>query len=125
MVTVGYEQAKGLRAKHQRESGDFAVSVSRTIAAPAGMLFDAWADESERRRWLGDPAITIRRATRSKSMRILWEDGTRVNVSFSGASRDKTLVAVDHEKLASAADVARKKKIWDAALTKLKSLAER
>ncbi len=124
MVTVGYEQAKGLRAQNQR-SGGFATSASRSFAAPVGALFDAWTNESTRRQWLGGPAITIRRVTRTKSMRIAWEDGSSVNVSFSSKGPKKSQVAIDHEKLASTTDVARKKEIWRTALGRLKTVLER
>ena len=36
-VTVGYERARGMRAKHQRPDG-FSVSVSKTVAVDAATL---------------------------------------------------------------------------------------
>ena len=42
MVTVGYEQARGLRKKHQRPEG-FQVSASRTVAVPIAVAFAAIA----------------------------------------------------------------------------------
>src|SRR5271154_6307864 len=47
MVTVGYEQARGLRVKHQKPDG-FEVSVSRTMVAPVDRAFAAWRDASLR-----------------------------------------------------------------------------
>ncbi|SRR6266545_2957584 len=44
MVTVTYEQARGLREKHQKPNG-YQISVSRTIKAPLGKLFKSFADE--------------------------------------------------------------------------------
>ena len=43
MVAVNYEQARGLRDKHQKPEG-FEISVSRTIAAPVGKALKAWTD---------------------------------------------------------------------------------
>jgi hypothetical protein len=48
MITVGYEQARGLRVKHQKADG-FAASASKTIEAPVEKLFDAWNEEASRR----------------------------------------------------------------------------
>ena len=44
MVAVTYEQARGLRDKHEKPEG-YEISVSRTIAAPVGKAFKAWTDE--------------------------------------------------------------------------------
>ena len=38
MITVAYEQERGLREKHQTPEG-FQISVSKTIAAPVGTVF--------------------------------------------------------------------------------------
>src|SRR6202163_3349304 len=43
MVTVGYEQARGLRSVNQNAAG-FAANASRTLAVPVGRLYDAWND---------------------------------------------------------------------------------
>jgi hypothetical protein len=39
MVSVGYEQARGLREKFQKCDGEFAASGSRTMNAPVAKLF--------------------------------------------------------------------------------------
>src|SRR6266550_1869640 len=41
MIAVTYEQARGLRDKHQKPEG-YEISVSRTIGAPVGKAFKAW-----------------------------------------------------------------------------------
>src|SRR3954471_7625806 len=41
MVTVGYEQARGLRVKHQN-AGGFGVNVNKTLAVDADEIFAAW-----------------------------------------------------------------------------------
>ena len=82
MVTVAYEQARGRREPHQTARG-YQVGVSKTLPVNVDALFTAWEDEEPRRAWLGDEPITIRRATRPRSMRITWSDGqTNVDVSF-------------------------------------------
>ena len=91
MVTVAYEQARGRREPHQTSRG-YQVGVSKTVPVAVDALFTAWEDEVSRRRWLGDEPITIRRATRPKSMRITWSDGqTNLDVSFWDKGSDQEL----------------------------------
>src|SRR5438046_7492413 len=81
MIAVTYEQARGLREKHEKPGG-YEISVSRTIDAPISIAFKAWTDERIRNKWL--PAnFTIRKQTTNKILRITWEDGkTSVTVAF-------------------------------------------
>jgi hypothetical protein len=123
MVTVGYEQARGLRERNQKASG-FAASSSKTIAVPVEKLFDAWDSPTARSSWLGSMEIAVRKATRPKSMRISWADGSSVHVNFSAKGPAKSQVAIEHEKLKSAADVARMKETWGGALERLKGKLE-
>lgn len=122
MVTVGYEQARGRRAKHQKPDG-YSVSASKTVAAPLDRLFAAWTEAGQRARWLADPAFTVRRATPGKSMRITWVDGrTHVDANFYARGAGRSQVAVEHSKLVSAAAAARMKAYWATALGKLAAL---
>ncbi|MBI3669512.1 MAG: SRPBCC domain-containing protein [Acidobacteria bacterium] len=121
MVTVNYEQARGLREKHQTSEG-FTANGSRTIAVALPALFQAWQAERARRRWLGDAALTIRTATPPKSLRILWGDGkSRVDVMFYAKGKGKSQVTVDHRRLTDAKEAARMKTYWSQALDRLKA----
>lgn len=84
MVTVTYEQAHGLRAKHQTPTG-YQASVSRTFDVTVETLYAAW-HEPARAAWLPDP-LTVRKATPPKSMRIGWPDGSSVAVYFYKGER--------------------------------------
>ncbi len=124
MVTVGYEQARGLREAHQSGSG-YRASASRTVATQVDRLYDAWKDPRLRERWLPGAPIQVRRATDGKSMRITWTVGsTDVDVNFIGKGPEKSMVQVQHGKLASAASVTRQKAFWAKALERLKALLE-
>jgi uncharacterized protein YndB with AHSA1/START domain len=126
MVTVGYEQARGLRKRHQRPGG-YAVSGSKTVGVPLAGLYRAWAEPELRARWLGEGALEVRRATPNKSMRITWEPGeaaTSVEVSFYAKGHGKSQVTVDHGKLKTAAAGERMKRLWRGKLEKLKELLE-
>jgi uncharacterized protein YndB with AHSA1/START domain len=126
MVTVTYEQARGLRAIHEKPGG-FQISVSRTLAASVSKIFKAWQDENTRKLWLtttGSP-LTIRKATANKSMRITWTDGkTSVEVNFYPKGAGKSQVVVQHSKLPDAKAAARLKTFWAGALDRLQELVE-
>jgi len=130
MLVVGYEQARGLRQKHQKPDG-FSVSVSRTLDASAARVFEAWSDELLRSRWLAGAWIAIRKSSAPKSLRITWNAGeglpaapkaTSVEVNIYPKSDDRCQLSVQHNKLPSAADVERLRAFWTRALDSLKSL---
>jgi hypothetical protein len=51
MVAVEYERERGLRDRHQRCTGEYSASASRTMAAPMGAIYRVWTDDKVRRRW--------------------------------------------------------------------------
>ncbi len=119
MVTVACEQARGLREPHQTSRG-YQVGVRKTVPVNMDVLFTAWGNEASRPRWLGDEPITIRRATRPKSMRITWSDGqTNVDVTFWDKGPARSSVQVQHSKLDDRDDVEAKRTFWRAALARL------
>lgn len=120
MVTVGYEQARGLRRKHQKPEG-YQISRSKTMAASTATLYAAWADKRQRIRWLTDP-LTIRTATPAKSLRMLWGDGqTSLEVNFYSKGEGKCQVVVQHSKIASAKAAEKLKAYWAEALGHLQT----
>lgn len=122
MVTVTYEQARGMRQKHEKPEG-FEIGGSKTLEVPVAKAFAAWEDEKLRRRWLKDAGFTIRKATPHKSMRITWVDGkTSVEVNFYSKGDGKSQVAVQHGKLADTKQAGRMKKYWGEQLEKLKEV---
>lgn len=125
MVTVGYEQARGLREKHQTSTG-YQAGASKTVAVPMSQLFQAWSDARKRARWLSDPRFTVRKATPNKSMRITWVDGkTDLDVYFWSKGQNKSQVTLEHTRLSTQQEVERRKAYWAKALERLKELLER
>jgi uncharacterized protein YndB with AHSA1/START domain len=123
MLTVGYEQARGLREKHQNPEG-YQVSASRTIAVPVEALFKAWHDARARKKWLAEP-MAISKATPGKSLRLKWGDGkTSVDVNLYVKGEARTQVVVQHSKLKNAKEAAAMKKFWGEALKTLKTNLE-
>ncbi|MGZ5087472.1 MAG: hypothetical protein ACXWGU_10280 [Usitatibacter sp.] len=124
MVTVGYEQARGLRLVNQNAKG-FAANASRTVATGVRHLFDAWSDPKMRARWLADAPLEVRRSTDGKSIRMTWTaGGSDVDVGLFSKGANKSSVQVQHGKLRSGAAVARQKAYWSEALDRLKALLE-
>jgi len=120
-VTVGYERIRGLRARGQRRSGAWEASKSKTFNVPVDTLFEAWANARTRRKWLDVP-LKVRTATKPKSMRITWDDGTSVDLWFQAKGAAKSAVGVQHVKLATKEDADARKKFWSERLNALAEL---
>jgi hypothetical protein len=122
MVTVTYEQQRGLRDKHEKPEG-YEISVSRTVSAPLADLYKAFANPKHRGRWLEDNDLAVRKATTNKSMRINWKDGTTsLDILFYAKGEDKSQVVVQHNKLPNATAAAKMKTYWGKALDRLKEI---
>ena len=123
-ITVSYERARGLREVGERSDG-FAAGASKTVAVPVEHLYDAFVDESRRREWLPDADLRERTATRPKSARFDWGDGTtRVHVSFVSKGAARSTVAVEQLRLADAGESQRMKAFWRERLSALKAHLE-
>jgi hypothetical protein len=120
-VAVGYERIKGLRAVGQRRDGTYEASKSRTFDVPVNTLFEAWADDVTRRRWLDGAEVKIRTATAPKSMRIDWIDKSIIAVGFTRKGTSKSAVAIQHTKLPDPETAKELKDYWD---TRLDALGE-
>jgi hypothetical protein len=112
MVTVGYERIRGLRQIGQRRGGGFEASKSRTFAVPVARLFRACSDARTRARWLPGVRLTMRTATRDRSLRITWPDGTPVALWFVRKGAARSQVALQHAGLADRAAATRLKAYW-------------
>src|SRR6185436_10421285 len=123
-LTVGYEQARGLRAPGQRKDG-FAAGASRTVGVPVERLFEAFTDETIRDQWMPGADLRVRTATAPRTARYDWEDGsTRVIVGFDSAGEQKSRVALSHERLPDADSADEMKNWWRDRLTELKAKLE-
>lgn len=124
MVTVTYEQARGLRQKHEKPSG-YEISVSRTVNAPLASVYKKVANEKTRSLWLSEGGVTIKKSTLNKSMRMTWKDGkTSLQISFLGKGDGKSQVVVQHSKLPDAKAAAKMKSYWGKALDRLREVVE-
>jgi len=110
-ITVTYEQERGLRRRHQKSDG-FEITRSKVVPASLVTLYRAWTDGRQRARWLPEARFRVSTATRGKSLRLVWEDGTRVDVGFASKGPGKSRVGVRHRKLPTAAEAGRAKRYW-------------
>ncbi len=123
MVTVTYEQARGLREKHEKPGG-YQISVSRTVNVPLANLYKAVANEKSRSSWLPEVGL-VRKATARKSMRVTWKDGkTSLEINFLPKGDAKSQVVVQHSKLPDAKAAAKMKTFWGKALDRLREVLE-
>jgi hypothetical protein len=122
-VTVGYERIKGLRAIGQRRGGGYEANKSKTLNASAAAVFRAFAHARVRKTWLPGVNVKVKKATPNKSVRMLWDDGTPVEVWITAKGR-KTSAAVSQRKLAAREDADRRKAFWAERLEALREVVE-
>jgi hypothetical protein len=124
-VTVSYERARGLRAVGEGPEG-FSVTAQKTVAVPVERLYEAFVDESLRKRWLPGAELRERTATKPKSARFDWGGGeTRIVVGFTAQAGGKSTAALAHERLPDAGEAERMKAFWRERVTVLKEMLER
>jgi hypothetical protein len=124
MITVGYEQARGLRVKHQKSDG-FEISVTKTIAAPVERAFAAWRESALREQWLPRTPLTVRKATPHKSIRILWNDASTLSVNFWPKGSLKCQIVPQHAKLPTPDAAEKMKEYWAEKLEVLRAFLEK
>jgi uncharacterized protein YndB with AHSA1/START domain len=145
-VTVRYEQDRGLRDIGQRASGKFELSVQRTIATAMHKAFAAFTDPAIMSVWFttkakGDVRVggtytnsdgdrgTYLLIDAPKRLKFTWDNakhcpGTVVDITFTSAGRNKTVVRLQHFKLKSMKDRENMKGGWSWAMDSLKSYLE-
>lgn len=121
MVTVTYEQARGLRKLHEKPGG-FEISVSRTINVPLAKLYKAFDTSKARSVWLAEDSLAVGKAKPNKSIRGAWNEvNTSLEISFIQKGESKSQVVVTHRKLPNAKASATMKAFWGKALDRLRA----
>lgn len=118
MVAVGYEQATGLRDKHQMPDG-YQIGKTRTLSADPERVFDAWRLPSRRARWLADPQVQVRSTKPGEKLSLTWKDGSHVQVLLTLRPGGKCRVCVQHRKLSDAEAGEKMKAYWEEQLEQL------
>ncbi|HET7726608.1 MAG TPA: hypothetical protein VFK54_04710 [Candidatus Limnocylindrales bacterium] len=121
-ITVGYERARGLRAKGQMADG-FTISATLTIAADPDRVLDAFVRADERERWLPGLGLSQRRTSAANTARFDWlEPASRIVVWATPRPDGRTTVTVSHERLPDAATGERMQVFWRSKLVELAGL---
>jgi uncharacterized protein YndB with AHSA1/START domain len=122
-LTVSYERARGMRARHQMANG-FSVSVTRTVDAGPDRVLAAFTDEMVRATWM--PVPMRQRPTRARNTaRFDWDEPrSRVVVSLAPRGDDRTTITVGHEQLPDADAGEQMKVRWREWLAALKAHLE-
>jgi hypothetical protein len=137
MITVEYERARGLRVPNQSGTGEFQVSVSKTVAATVAEVARTLSDPRTRGRWLKGVDAHLARAVKAAFtgpqartvhfkkpdlalVRFPW-DGRAIEVYISGKPGRKASVVVNNRKLAGTAEVEQRRAAWSQALEALKA----
>jgi hypothetical protein len=119
-VTVGYERARGMRAKYQRISGGFTVSVSKTFNVGVAKLYALFTDSRQRNTWLERGTLKVRTTQKNKTARFDYEGGpTRVIAYFEPKGQARTTVTVEHQRLPEAAWVEKMRAVWKERLAEM------
>jgi len=124
-VAVAYENARGLRDKHEMPDG-YQIQRQKRIDAPVEAAWQAWADERLRSKWLPEAAAARVRSVRDdkRMIRLDWPDGTRIMAGAKPHGNHGCEAGVQQSKLVSAAAAEEAKTFWAAKLTELKAMLE-
>jgi hypothetical protein len=134
-ITVAYERARGARTLNQRMSGEYEVSVTKTVTGDTCAVVRAFADARRRAAWLAgadhdlSAALTAALKARSSKGFVVRPDGqgryrykwgtTTVQFYLLPKGEDRTSVVVTHLKLPDAEAVERRRAHWRSALAAL------
>jgi len=153
VVTVVYEQERGLREKHQKSDGSYVICVSKVLPVSINTLYEFWSDGNRRNQWLthenyNTVTITISKTTMNKSMHIVWNEikkkittnnsrnnhnnknkyKTRVDVNFYDKGTSKSQVVIQHSKhskLTNLNEVEKMRSYWKKAVERLTILVRK
>jgi hypothetical protein len=100
------------------------VSKSRTLGVAVDALYRSFADAAARRRWLDD-GVVIRKAVPPRSLRLVWADGTPVEIRFVAKGASKSAVQVEHRGFPTKSAAEAGKASWHARLDALAAALQR
>ena len=122
-ITVAFEQHIGRRDPGQRSDGSFEVSVTRTMRGERETVYRLACALFDTRNSFDGVAIDGAARTSVTPKRSYWRaglaDGTAVTVAVEDKGGGKALVALMHQKLGRADDIARWRGFWKEVLGRI------
>ena len=98
-ITVGYEQARGMRLPGQLADGTFSTSASKTLDRPIAQALDLAIDAYTAAG--GSEPVSMNREAKHPTARWKLADGTDVLTTISPVASGKSRVVLTHSKLSS------------------------
>jgi len=122
MITVGYEQKRGLRAVGQKSDG-FSANASRTLATAAATAYAALSNSRKRKVWLGLEGVKVTSAAGSQTLNLIWpRPESRVAITIHAKGTARCAVSVDHSRLPNSESRNKMKEFWRDRLSRLPGL---
>jgi len=122
-ITVAYEQHIGRRVPGQDSSGEFSVSVTKTMNGNMDTALEAWIRLAGDRSEFNDVSVAepgeISKTDKWRYWRATLSDDTRVLVTTTDKSPGKSSLTVTSEKLPSAEAVEHWRGYWKTFLANL------
>ncbi|WP_337879333.1 hypothetical protein [Rheinheimera sp.] len=116
MLTVRFEQHIGRRVTGQDCTGQFKLSVNKTLAGPMDDALALWLGHVQSRTEFNQVAISkppaVSQSANWRYWRCALADGSRVVVMFSQKTADKTQLSVQHEQLKAEAELEPWRSYW-------------
>ncbi len=122
MIAVTYEQARGLRDKHEKSDG-YSIQRERTVAVP---VEEAW-EALKSLKWFPEAKKSdIRRVREDRRLLLYlnWPDGTDVLIGVNPKGDGKCALGVQQSKLPDRAAAERAKQYWAKRLEELRKQLE-
>ncbi len=124
-VAVSYEQARGLRDKHEMPDG-YQIQREKRINVSVETAWERWRDSALPDQWLAELNQAQIRSVREDKflVRLDWPDGTLVLIGFQSKGNEKCAIGIQHSKLSDAQAAEWAKAFWSQKLTELKTILE-
>ena len=116
-ITVAYEQHIGRRLPGQRCDGDFSVTVSKTVEGNMDEVLSKWVDAVKDFSELDGVKISREPAVSQTEKWRYWRcgmaDGATISVNIQEKpGGQKSMLAINHDKLQQAEEVERWRSFW-------------
>ncbi|MDA0205616.1 MAG: hypothetical protein O2795_09755 [Acidobacteria bacterium] len=122
MIAVTYEQARGLRDKHEQKDG-YQIQRERTMAVPVEKAWEA----CKSLQWLPEAKKSQIRSIREDKrllLRLNWPDGGDVLIGANAKGDGKCAVGVQQSKLPDRESAEQAKQFWARRLDELRERLE-